>query len=209
MGLDQPKRRRARRMPIVRHARDMGDRVRHPTRIRRVEENLPKQAITGPARDGELKSDALPYPRETAEPLSAEAHKQLETIEFRKPGPNGWSPEVRRETSPSETNSAVLPVGSPELKLDMATAAGLNYRRRPENTRPCESWRRERNWLRTFSTKVSVFRRVPMAVVPGKTNKRYRFIVNFFPLCRTLQRHRLSHYFRRHSLNLPHVVVLN
>jgi hypothetical protein len=34
-------------------------------------------------------------------------------------------PEVRRETSFSESNRTVLPVGSPELKLEMATAIGL------------------------------------------------------------------------------------
>src|ERR1700716_3963701 len=43
---------------------------------------------------------------------------------------------------PSENNRAVLPVRSPEPKLEMATAAGANCPRgRPENTRPWASWR--------------------------------------------------------------------
>jgi len=48
---------------------------------------------------------------------------------------------------------AVLPVGSPERELEMAVATGLNCQQdRAENARPWASWRRERNWARTFST---------------------------------------------------------
>src|ERR1700682_3194254 len=42
------------------------------------------------------KSEALAYASETAEPLSAEAHKWLETIDFSRTVPNAWSPELRR-----------------------------------------------------------------------------------------------------------------
>src|SRR6266566_1991403 len=45
-------------------------------------------------------------------------------------------PEVRRKTGLSENNRAVVPVGSPEPELEMATATGLNCPRdRPENAR--------------------------------------------------------------------------
>src|SRR6266852_5754599 len=40
---------------------------------------------TCPNRRSELKSDALACPREAAEPLSTEVHKQFETFEFREP----------------------------------------------------------------------------------------------------------------------------
>src|SRR5260370_41566983 len=58
--------------------------------------------------------------------------------------PNGRSPEVRRETGLSENKRAVLPLGSPELKLEAAWATGPNCQRdRTENTRLWASWRRE------------------------------------------------------------------
>ena len=87
------------------------------------------------------KSEALAHPREVPR-----NDRILRTV------PNGWSPEVRRETGISEKNRATLPVGSPELELEMARTTGLNCQRtRLENTRLWESWRRERNWGRTFS----------------------------------------------------------
>jgi hypothetical protein len=61
----------------------------------------------------------------------------------------------------SENNRAVVPVGSPELELEMAPATGLNRQRdRLENPRPWASWRRERNWGRTFSTQARVVQRI-------------------------------------------------
>lgn len=78
--------------------------------------------------------NVLPYPRETAEPLSAEAHKQLETIEFREPYRMGG---VLR---PGEKRAV-----RPELKLETAADNGLNCQRvRPENTLPRAIWRSER-----------------------------------------------------------------
>jgi hypothetical protein len=47
-------------------------------------------------------------------------------------------------------------VGVQSEKLEMAAVTVLNCQRvRPENVRLCISWRRERNWGRTFSTQYS------------------------------------------------------
>jgi hypothetical protein len=46
----------------------------------------------------------------------------------------------------SENNKPALPVGSPELKLEMATVTGLNCQRvHRENRGPWASWRSERD----------------------------------------------------------------
>jgi hypothetical protein len=59
-------------------------------------------------------SDALACPREAAEPLPAEAHKGLQTFEFREPyrmdGVQSFGEKFRR------TNGLALTIGSLELE---------------------------------------------------------------------------------------------
>jgi hypothetical protein len=55
--------------------------------------------------------------------------------------------------SHSEKNEPPLPIRSPELKSEITANTGLNCQQsRAENILLGPSWRRERNWDRTFST---------------------------------------------------------
>jgi hypothetical protein len=88
----------------------------------------------------------LACPRETAEPPSVDAHKQLGMIEFREPYRIGGVQRFGEKWGLSENNREMLPVRSPKLKFETATAIGLNCQRDClENIRSWVSWRSERD----------------------------------------------------------------
>ena len=67
--------------------------------------------------------------------------------------PNPQSPELWREMSHSEKKGRILPIRGPELKSEIAANTGVHYQHpRAEKRWQRRSWRRERNWGRTFST---------------------------------------------------------
>jgi hypothetical protein len=93
----------------------------------------------------------LPVREELQNPISSELTSVSKHSNFENRTESAESRALERN-EPFGENGRTLPIRRPELKSEIAANTGPNYQHpRTEKRRLRRSWRRERNWDRTFS----------------------------------------------------------